>query len=457
MLTAVTAPPLSQPPPVSPGTELLDPYDLLKKEDLNDVGLTPAQQSQWQETMSLMAWTAPGFRHLFYKLLVNHHGKYACVPTRAIPIAATDGRNILINPDTFFKYDLRQRVFIVGHEVVHNVYKDVDFLYRCRKSGTVPMNDGTTLPFDNKAMQHAMDYRINALLKESHIGAPPPGVLLDEAIAKANDGIIDTYKKVYEDYEQNGGLGGGPGGFDMILQPGASTGQSPQAAQQNAQQWAVETKSAQQIEEMKAQGKMHGALKRMFQEVLNPQIPWQEKIRGIFNRKVGNGSYNWTKADRRFITRDLFYPSRSGNGAGHVVVWGDTSGSISSKELCHYMAELSAIVEECQPKRLTIIWCDAAIHRIDEIVDISDMAQLQYDVDHEGVGGGAGTECYPVFDWIRENTFEKPEVLVCFTDGYVTFPEERPPVELIIWASTAKKPEDYPYGDVVEINTKSFG
>jgi predicted metal-dependent peptidase len=428
--------------------------DDIKQEDLNDVGLTAQQQNQWQETMSLMAWTAPGFRHLFYKLLTNHRGKYACLPTRGIPVAATDGKNILINPDTFFKYDLRQRVFIIGHEVLHNVYNDVDFLFRCRKSQTVPMSDGTTLPFDEKAMQHAMDYRINALLKDSNIGKPPEGVLLDEAIAKANDGVIDTYKKVYEDYEQNGNLGGQ--GFDIVLNPGSSTGQSPQSAQQNSQQWAVETKAAQTLEEMRSQGKMAGALKRMFEQILNPQIPWTEKIRGIFNRKVGNGSYNWNKPDRRFITRDLYMPSKSGNGAGHVVVWGDTSGSIGDKELCHYMAELSSIVDECQPKRLTILWCDAAIHRVDELQEASDMARLQYDAAKEGVGGGGGTECVPVWEWIVANCTERPEALVCFTDGYVDFPDTAPPVDVVIWASTAKKADQYPYGDVVEINTRGF-
>lgn len=440
-----------------PAPTPLDPLGLvesLKQENINDVGLTAQQQNQWEETMSLMAWTAPGFRHLFFKLLVNHRGKYACVPTRAVPVAATDGRNILINPDTFFKYGMRERVFIIGHEVMHNVYRDVDFLYRCRKSTTVPMDDGSTLPFDEKAMQHAMDYRINALLRDSKIGAPPEGALLDDKIAKANDGIIQTYKKVYEDYEQNGNLGGQ--GFDIVLQPGASTGQSPQQAQQNQQQWAVESKAAQTLEEMRSKGKMAGALKRMFEQVLNPQIPWTEKIRGIFNRKVGNGSYDWRKADRRFIVRDLYMPGRSGNGAGHVVVWGDTSGSISPKELCHYMAELTAIVEDCQPSRLTILWCDAAIHRVDEIQDVADMSKLQYDAQTDGVGGGGGTECEPVYEWIAQNCHTRPEALVCFTDGFVSFPPSPPPVDVVIWASTAKKPGDYPYGDVVEINARGL-
>jgi len=420
-------------------------------EKLGPTGLTPAQKQKWADTMSLMSWTAPGFRHLFYRLLINHKGEHACVPTKSVPVAATDGRNIMINPDTFFNYELPERAFIIAHEVVHNVYKDVDFLNRCKVAGTVPMHDGTTMPFAMDTMQKAMDYRINALLRDSRIGKAPKDCLLDEKIATANDGIVDVYKKLYE-HEENTGQGhGNPGGFDVILSPGASTGQSPAQAAQNGQQWAVEIKSAQTLEAIKASGKMAGALQRMFKQVLNPQVPWTDKIRGIFNRKVGSGTYNWRKPDRRFITRDLYMPSRSGNGAGHVVVWGDTSGSIGEKELCHYMAELSAIVDDCKPQRLTILWCDAAIHRVDELEEACDMAHLQYDVATKGVGGGGGTSCVPVFEWMS-NLAQPPEVFIGFTDGYVSFPDKPKHETLVIWASTAKKPNQYPYGDVVEIN-----
>lgn len=416
-------------------------------EPLTPCGLTPAQETAWADTMSLMAWTCPGFRHLFYKLLTNHKGQYACLPTKNVPVAATDAKNIMINPETFFKYDLRERVFIMGHEVMHNVYNDAPFLHRCWESGTVPLDDGTTKPFDNKVMQHAMDYRINALLRDSKIGKPPRDCLLDDSIATANTGLTEVYKKLYEDMEQKGELSGD--GFDLVMAPGASTGQNPQQALPNPQQWMVEVKAAQTLEAMKAQGKMPGALQRMFEEVLNPQVPWTDHIRGIFNRKVGSGSWNWRKPDRRFIVRDLYMPSRSGNGAGHVVVWGDTSGSTGDAELCQYMAELSTIVDECQPKRLTVLWCDAHIHRVDEIEEAGDMARLRYDAQTEGVGGGGGTSVHPCFEWIKENCEEPPEVFIGFTDGYVTFPEQEPPF-VSIWCMTTDV--NAPWGEHVRIN-----
>ena len=432
-----TAPALVQP----------NPEDITR-EMINDLGLTAKQQGQWEDTLSLMIYVCPGFRHLLFRLLDNHKGRFACIPSDAIPVAATDGKNILVNPDAFFKYELRERVFILGHEIVHNVYNDVDFLHRCRKSGTVPMSDGTTLPFDEKAMQHAMDYRINALLKEGDIGKAPKDCLLDDKIATSQDSVVDVYKKVYEDYEKNGNLG--KDGFDVVLIPGTSTGQSPSAAAQNQQVWQIEVKTAQKLEEMKNKGNIPAGLKRLFEEILNPQIPWIDKIRSIVSRKTGSGTYTWRKPDRRFIVRDIYIPSRSGFGAGHIVVWGDTSGSMGDKELCHTMAELTSIMEDTRPERLTVIWCDAAIHRIDELESPSDMAQLTYDAAKDGVGGGGGTRVNPVFEWI-DNLERKPEMFIGFTDGYVDFPAAEPDY-LCIWASTSKKPSDYPWGDVVEIN-----
>lgn len=431
---------MTQPTPTPPVVD----EALLAAEKLQ---LTPQQTSQWQDTMSLMAWTCPGFRHLFYKLLANNNGKYGAVPTTHVPVAATDARNILINPEKFFQYNLKERVFIMGHEIVHNVYGDVEFLKRCHTSGTVPMDNGTTIPFRNSTMQKAMDFRINALLKESGIGSVPKDACIDDTIAKANEGVCDVYRKIYED-EENGGQKTGPyQGFDYVLAPGQSngTGQQPR----NPQQWGVEIAAAQVLESMKNQGKGHGTLDRFFNQVLNPVVPWTDYIRGIFNRKVGSGSYNWKKPDRRFIIRDLHMPSRSGNGAGWIVCWGDTSGSIGEDEMCRYMAELGAIIDDCNPQRITVVWCDDEVHAVDEIEEAADLETIK----HAGTrGGGGGTDVIPVFDWIADHT-EKPEVFIGFTDGYVSFPHQEPDIPVIIWAMTTDRVA--PFGDTVPINPKN--
>ena len=150
--------------------------DLPLADGFEDIELTPEQVQKWGDTMSLMAWTAPGFRHLFYKMLSYNKGKHVAVFTKKVPIAATDGQHLLLNPDTFFDLELPERVFVVTHEVLHNVFGDVELLHRVKTSGVVPLNNGKSLPFDMQSMQHAMDYRINALIVDSRIGKIPKDV-----------------------------------------------------------------------------------------------------------------------------------------------------------------------------------------------------------------------------------------------------------------------------------------
>lgn len=421
-------------------------------EKVLDCGLTPQQKEKWESTCSMMVWTCPGFAHLWYKLLNNHNGDYTAVMTKQVPIAATDAKNILINPDKFFDYSLPERTFIMGHEIVHNVYGDVELLHRCHNAGIVPMNDGSkSLPFREDIMQKAMDLRINALLIKSKIGKPPKEGHFDPKMT-GEESVLDVYKKVYEeecpDGDDGQGPGGNPGGFDNVMKPGQSTGQNPQSAaqQRNPQQWQVEIAAAQIIEAQKSQGKMAGALKRMFEKLLEPEVDWKQHIQTLINRITGSGGWNWKQPDEWWTPHEFFSPRRSGKGAGWIVIWGDTSGSRGNDEIASNMAELAGILEDVNPARLTVLWCDAQIDFIDEIKDPADLAHIQA----RGVSGGGGTSQEPVFDWIAQQP-DQPDLYIGFTDGFVDFPPTAPKYP-VIWASSTDKA--YPFGQVVRVNKR---
>src|SRR5208282_2427953 len=154
---------------------------------------------QWNDTMAMLEWKAPGYKYLWYKLLAerSNSGKsqhIGIMTTENNPNASTDGCNIMFNPDWFFALKLQERVFVAAHEVQHNVYNDITLLHQCVSSGKVPMPDGTSLPFDMMTMQKAMDYRINALLIASKIGTPPAEGNFDPKTGP-NDSVYDTYAR----------------------------------------------------------------------------------------------------------------------------------------------------------------------------------------------------------------------------------------------------------------------
>jgi predicted metal-dependent peptidase len=315
-------------------------------------------------------------------------------------------------------------------------------------------SDGTSLPYIHDYMNMAMDYVINDMLIESKIGKVPMGpdgkpfICHDRNLGTHADSVVDVYRKLFKAKPPT------IVGFDKLLAPGASQGKDPYQATQdhNAQEWQTQIAAAHNIQKATSQGKMPSALDRFFKEILNPQVDWRDQIQTLFARKVGTGSFDWKKPDKRLIVRDIYAPGRSGFGAGTIVVAGDTSGSIdygpgpngnpSTGDV--FLSEIAGILEDLRPKRLVLLWCDAHVHRVDECEEPSDLNVIR----SEGVGGGGGTSFIPVFEWIEKEGIV-PDALVYLTDGQGSFPGKEP-VYPVIWGSIIKESK-YPFGDVVDI------
>ena len=377
----------------------------------------------------------------------------------AIPIAATDGNNLIFNtgPEGFFKFNLNQRVFIASHEILHCIFNHCGIGYMLKMRGKVAYPDGKSLEYDDEQMNAAMDYVINAILVESKVGEFPKDKdgkqlgLYDASIATSADNAMDTYRKIFKKPPSGKGKGGGQGqgggsgqGFDKHLDPGTSTGEDATSANNNRNPAQWDTEVAAGVAAAKAMGKMPQEMLRALTETLTPKVDWREHIKSLFARKVGSGTFDWARPDRRLITRDIYAPGRSGFGAGTVVVGVDTSGSVGPAELDMFMAEVSGILEEIKPKRLVIMWCDAKVHRVDECEDAGDLNSIR----RKGAPGGGGTSFIPVFEKIDAEGLA-PECLVYLTDGLGSFPSTAPSYP-VIWGNIYPNAK-YPWGDVVDI------
>lgn len=421
------------------------------------VELTAQQEKLWSDTRAALIWHCPAFSHIFYTMLQNNgKSKAQAVFTDdpAIPIAATDGSNLVFNvgPQGFFRFNLNQRLFIVAHEILHCILNHCGISANLKMRGKVVFSDGKQLPYDGRQMNEAEDYVINAILVESKVGqfptedGTPNGKqlgLYDAAIATSQSNSLDTYRKIFKKSPDKG-EGPGKKGFDEHLAPGTSTGQDPQTATnaRNKAQWDTEVQAG--LSAAKAMGKLPLELDRALSALLEPQVDWREKIQALFARKVGSGTYNWSRPDRALITRNIYAPGRSGFGAGTVVVGVDTSGSIGSVELDMFMAEMAGILEDVRPKELVIMWCDAKLHRTDYAEEASDLNHIRA----KGAPGGGGTSFCPVFDEIARLGLE-PEALVYLTDGMGSFPQREPKYH-VIWGNIYAGSK-YPWGDVVDI------
>lgn len=417
--------------------------------------LTPAQSKAWDMTRTALAWHCPGFIHIFYTMCDNAGQKEVALFTRDVPIAATDGKNLLLNPDTFFKYSNNERIFICCHEIMHCVWDHCGQMHKFMRTGKITYQDGTTLPYDQATMNIATDLVINDMLIEAKVGTFNKDWLHDTSVAVATDSAIDAYAKVYKanppgKAQGNKGPCNGGKSFDQHLAPGYSTGQNADqaVAQRDDVEWKTNVAAATEAEKAansRKQGSVAGCFERFLGEILTPKVTWKEHIHALMARTLGNGSWNFQAPDEQLMVRDIYAPSRSGFGCGTVVVGCDSSGSVVG-EIDMWLGEVSGILEDCKPRQIILIWCDAKVQRIDECEEAGDLNVIRT----KGAPGGGGTSFVPVFEEIEKMGL-KPEALVYLTDGCGTFPKEKPNYP-VIWGNIYPPMKDkYPFGDVVEV------
>lgn len=405
---------------------------------MEPVKLDAHQTTQWSHTKTALMWAAPAFTHIFYSMLDcrDAGNRYVAFFTRDVPIAATDGTRLLLNPDTFFGYNLHQRVFIVCHEILHCMFEHVPLGRSLSKSGHIGYSDGKRIPYNHDTMNIAMDFVINDLLIESKIGEFSQDWLHDTKAGTCKDAVTEVYRRIYKDPDP----AKGKKAFDQLITSSGNNG-AANGNQKSALEWKVAINAAKAS--AKAQGKLPAALERALDELLDPKVDWTGKIAGLLARRVGSGSSSWRSPDRRLIVRDMYAPGRTGHGADTIVVVGDTSGSMTDAEMQIVMGELRGIIEDIRPKRVLMMWCDAIVHSVEELESASDIHGLK-------PKGGGGTSFIPPFEWLADNRIT-PDGLIYITDGYGSFPESQPSYPVIWGDITGPGKIAYPWGDVVHI------
>ena len=425
----------------------LDPHTKLVASNFTRYKPEPADEKLIRDAMAFLVIKSPFFAHLLYNECRMSY-------TKDIPIAATDGLNIMFNIDTvkLLQLTIQEIAFIIAHEVAHCFFGDLLLSAMWRTSGLVTCRNGV-LPYDPVIMNEARDYRINGMLVESKIGAMPKDKktgkqigLFDTSIsAKGMESQIDIYEKIYQQKQSQGGATG-PGGFDVHLEPSKEQVKAEEAGQR-----AQAITAAVQAAEAAGTGTIPAAVRRMLGDILDPKVPWQDHLRSTMTRAAGDPAYDWRTIDRRLLVRPtpIYFAKMAHSGAGCIVVGVDTSGSIDQYTLDRFFGEMTGIVQDLNPAQLIVIWCDAAVGRVDELDDPQDLEELKMLVDDEGVNGGGGTDFRPVFDKIDELDIQ-PDMVVYLTDAYGTFPDKEPDYATV-WGVIGSGGSRVPWGTVVEV------
>ena len=422
-----------------------------------EIKITADQKRKWEDTATAMMWACPGFTRIMYSMCNPDGSGGVAYWTKEVPVAATDGLYLMFNPDDFLERSLHERVFILAHEIMHMILNHCNMIHRYNQTKTIVYPSGKKLPFHGMLFNVALDYVVNAILVESKIGTQPKDALYDLNYGTAMDSPLDVYAKLFKEAKQDGGKGQGDGdgqgkqhpgqkgkSFDKILDPGAAKGKNPAevAGQRDEGEWKAAVAAA--VAVSKSQGKLPAALDRFFSALLKPAVDWRDALPAAVARTVGGDGSTWRRFDRRLIVQNVAAPGRARFFTDYIVVAIDTSGSIGQPEIDRFFAEMRGILEDCKPRNVYVMWCDAKVHKVDEIDDVTQIDTLK-------PKGGGGTDFRPVFDWLKERAIV-PDSLVYFTDLMGSFPSAAPGYP-VIWASTVKNGH-YPWGNVVDVPLK---
>jgi predicted metal-dependent peptidase len=347
--------------------------------------------------------------------------------TDVIPTAATNGRTIFTNPKFFNKLDIKERIFVLCHEVLHGIMQHPERgkLYADRGVGP------DLKEWSHKRWNIATDYIINDTLVKSNVGKAPAMGLFNPNFTK-DDLADEVYEKIPDDDDQSEG-------WDTHLPP------DPNGLPSKAQvQRALKSAEA----AAKSMGKMPAGVQRIIDEICEPQISWQEYLRKTIVTLAGKDSQTWARPNRRklAVAPHVYWPGRSGHVAGPVAVEIDTSGSIGEHELTTFMSELHGIFTDATPERIYLMYVDAARHG--DIIEVDDVNQLLEA--RQKAGGGGGTDMTVIFKEIEENALPV-EMAIIFTDGYTPFGED--PGYPVVWCCTTEIKA--PYGITIPIKVVS--
>jgi predicted metal-dependent peptidase len=238
----------------------------------------------------------------------------------------------------------------------------------------------------------------------------------------------------------NGGRSGAPGqSFDQHLNPGNGRGMQPTEAEaeRNPQQWVNAIRAA--MESARRAGNLPANLERMFCAGMEVKTDWRELTALAISKSIGRDGHSWQYLDNEMALRGIGFPSRVKFGCDHVVVVGDSSGSVDQKTMDMFMANLQAIIEQAKPKRTTFVQCDATIHSWEDIDDIADL--------NGKVRGGGGTNFCPPFERLKDEG-DVPDVLIYLTDLEGPMPDQPPPYP-VVWGCINQKKA--PWGTTIHI------
>lgn len=305
--------------------------------------------------------------------------------------------------------NVHQVVFLLAHESMHYA-----MLHGLRRGWRNP-----------RAFNIACDKVINDILKESNVGEViPNGVYQDGARAFMAE-------QLYREEDSGSEYSPGTGNDDL------SDENTPEDLEQLADEISQEIAQAVQAATA-SQGTLPQGLKRLVNEIINPPTPWHTLLERWMTGFI-NADYTWSRPRKTMMSVGYFPGHSKRPTIGTIAVIADTSGSIGSEEMDHFIGHLNSIMEKCAPEKVYFLHVDAKVQQVDEFTP----EELPLKIGK--LKGGGGTDMGVGLAHIEEEGYN-PDVCVVLTDGFTPWPAVQPLFPMAVLCTTD---QSIPYGELI--------
>ncbi|WP_295622045.1 VWA-like domain-containing protein [Chamaesiphon sp. GL140_3_metabinner_50] len=345
------------------------------------------------------------------------------VPSLTIPYAATDGRDIFLNPEFLQSLPKEQQDGILLHEILHAA-----LLHSLRLNEREP-----------ELWNIAADIVVNGTISRQTGIELPPGGLRDEQLEHLS--VEEVYELLRSDEDDRFDLAD----LDILaMKAGDSGDRSVQGMEQKereslAAHWRQAIQQATAVARATQWGKLAIGSEREFEMVVNPQLDWKAQLWRFLVRTPTD----FLNFDRRFVGRGLYLEALQGESV-RVYLAIDTSGSIGSETLRLFMSELDGILGSYPHLKCDLYYVDT---------DLYGPYRLNVDTPIPPPEGGGGTSFVPFFDRVAA-TYDEHTQAVCIylTDGFGEFPVATS-VLPTLWVVTpgGLDVSQFPFGEAIRL------
>jgi predicted metal-dependent peptidase len=343
--------------------------------------------------------------------------------------AATNGRQILINPQFFERLTLDQQEAVLLHEVLHTALLHV------------PRGIGRHA----KRWNIAADIVVNGVLAREGFALPKDSVRVQALEQFSVEEVYDLLEN--PPWVEQDLLLVSP---DLLLQGGMSNEQGPMAGSLGQEQarameayWRNAFEQASVMAETLLHGSLPASLRRELETLKGGQLNWRHYLW----RYLVRTPIDFRDFDRRFVGKRIYLETLEGETVS-VAVAVDTSGSISSEQIRVFLSEVQSILLAYPHLDCHLYYADAALHGPYALTGYADMPTP--------IGGG-GTDFRPFFTRLTQDYSPgMTTVAIYLTDGYGDFPFQPPPFP-VLWVVTPGGLDSayFPFGETVRLLAES--